>query len=564
MKKGFIYSCLIILVLFSVSLAQDLSNKKTTGNLDEYLSRMSAFGFSGAVIVEKDDQIILRKGYGFANKEKKTPFTTDTPFPVQSISKQFTAASILKLEGQGKLNLEDPITKFIKNVPTDKKEITIHQLLTNTSGVGNNYAGSKIYNREEAVKTILDQPLNNPIGEKMEYSSDGYELLAAIVEIISKQTLSEFIRQNFFIPAGMKTAGFQGEGNFWKEKEVAHAYNSYVDNGSPQFDKPDWDGYGSGDIVVSANDLYKWELSLRENKILSAKLKEKMFTPYSFFMKDWQYGYGWFVIKSDRGTTEYYHGGGDTPRGYTASYTRYPVEKMTIIIFTNTMIDELGFLGAIKDNITKITLGKAIKMPPDFIKSTPSQFEKLEGFYKAVSGEKFVVQYKDDQLMVGALNQEAIDFLTTPDKETKENLKKYSKLTTQFVERITQDKSGTLPLQSEFSELEQQYGKLQNYKLLGTYPVSESRKLSTTYVKLNFKDGSETVRFVRRGDNTPYPLVGNPFPALTPIMMQKENNFVAYYPFLQKKITLRFGIKNDEIKMLWLKSGNQTLSANKL
>jgi CubicO group peptidase (beta-lactamase class C family) len=525
---------------------------------------MSAFGFSGAVIVEKDNQVILRKGYGFANKSKQIPFTADTPFPAQSIAKQFTAASILKLEEQGKLSVNDSISKYLIDVPEDKKTITIHQLLTHTSGFTNDYSGTNIFNREDVITAILKNPLGNPIGEKMSYNNDGFELLAAIFETVSKQNLHQFIRQNFFVPVGMKSTGFQGDGKFWKDGIVAHGYNSYFDNGSPQFIKPDWDGYGSGDIVTSVNDLYKWELSFRKNEILSANIKNKMTTPYSDYRPNWKYGYGWFVIKSDRGTTEYYHGGGDIPGGYTASYTRYPDEKMTIIIFANTMIDELGFLNAVKPDITDIAFGKNVEMPPKFNKAKVLKL-KYEGIYKTNTGEKFVVQSKDNQLMIGALEQKAIDFLTSPNNETKANLKKYNVSTTNFVKQITQEISDDLPFQSNLKDLEKQHGKFQNYELLGTYPVSETRQNSTTYIKLNFTNGTETVRFVRRGDNTPYPLLGNPFPALTPMVPQEGENFTAYYPFLKKSIQIEFKFgKNNIIVGFTLKNRIQTLSAQKL
>lgn len=555
----------LFLAFASTIFAQKSQDKKTAEVLDEFLTRMSAFGFGGAVIIEKNDQIILRKGYGYSDAEKKIPFTADTPYPVNSISKQFTAASILKLAESGKLSLNDSITKFLTDVPDDKKAITIHQLLTHTSGFGDNYAGTNIFNREEAVKKILEPPLANPVGSKMVYSNDGYELLAAIVEIVSGQTLPDFVRQNFFIPAGMKTAGFQGEGEFWKDRPVAHAYNSCVDNGSPQFQKADWDGRGAGDIVVSANDLFKWELSLRKNEILSAGMKQKMFTPYALYPNGWYYGYGWFVIKSERGTTGYYHGGGDIPRGYTSSYNRFPADKTTVIIFSNTMIDETGFLRAVKDEIIDITFGKKIEMPPDFAKIKISDFGKYPGIYQAESGENFVVIEKNNQLMLGATEQKAINFLTSPDEETEQNLEKYNKLSAAFIKKNAKDESAANPLQPNLGNFEKLHGKYKSFEILGTYPVSYAYKVSTTYAKLDFENGADVIRFVRRGDNTPYQLTGNPFPALTPIMPRTEKDFVAFYPLLKKIILLQFESDDrGKIKSLQLIKGDQSLTAVKL
>ncbi len=567
MKKHLFYKAFVTFLFLLLGLTvfgQKSTDENIAKTLEEYLTRMTAFGFGGAVLVEHDGKIIFQKGYGMANVEKQTPFTIDTPYPINSISKQFTALSILRLEEQGKLKVSDPITKFIKEVPEDKKAITIHQLLTHSAGFGDNYAGANISGRDEAVKAILNQPLIYPIGEKMVYSNDGYELLAAIVEIVSGQPLRDFIRQNLFIPAGMKTAGFRGEGNFWKNEEVSHPYNYFVDNGSPQFDKVDWDGYGSGDMVVSIRDLFKWELSLRENKVLSPSIKQKMFSPYTLFRENWHYGYGWFIINSDRGTTEYYHGGGDVPRGFTSSYTRYPSEKMTIIIFTNTMIDEIGFLRVVKDDIDAIAFGKKADLPPSFINPNSLRLQKYAGFYQTATNEKFVVQFKDNQLRIGALDQNAINFLTSPDKTVQEILEKNNKLTTDFIEKVSQSSDQTMPFQTNFKSLEKKYGDYKGYELLGTYSVAPAYKVFTTFIKLKFANGDEVVRFVRRGDNT-YPLMGNPYPALTPVMPQTNENFVGFYPILKKTIQLKFEInKNNEVISLSLDNGNQNLTAKKL
>jgi CubicO group peptidase (beta-lactamase class C family) len=111
--------------------------------LDSYLKSVEAYGFSGALIVEKDGKIVLSKGYGWADRAKNIKNTPDTPFLIASISKQFTAAAILQLEERGKLKTTDAIGKYLKDVPADKSGVTIHQLLTHTWGIGNNNAAGE-------------------------------------------------------------------------------------------------------------------------------------------------------------------------------------------------------------------------------------------------------------------------------------------------------------------------------------------------------------------------------------------------------------------------------------
>lgn len=563
-------SCFSFLLLFNFTIfGQKIAQKETvkgsTGEiLDQYLTRMSGFGFGGAVIVEKNGKVILQKGYGFANQEKRTPFTINTPSSIASISKQFTAAAILKLEGLGKLNLNDSITKFIKDVPEDKKAITVKSLLTHTAGLGDNYSGTNITNRDEAVRAILTQPLVNPVGSKYLYNSDGYDLAGAIVEIVSGKDLRSFIRQNFFEPAGMKTAGFLGESNFWKGSEPAHPYNYYTDNGSPQFDKIDWDGMGSADVIVSAADLYKWELSLRENKILSAEIKQKTFTPYSFIAENRHYGYGWQILKTERGTTEYYHGGSNVPRGFTASYSRYPDERTTIIIFVNTMIDEVGFLRAVKDEVVNITFDKKAEMPPAFINIDPAQLKKYVGVYQTDSDSEFAVQVINDNLMIGAIGQEAIDFLTTPGKELSKKLNNFNWSAKTFIEKTVSDPSSIPTLKTALDSFKQRHGGYRDFKVLGTYPVSTKYKISTSFIKLGYEKGDEIIRLVHNGDNT-YFIAANLYPASTPLKGQKDGSFIAYYPLLQKKIDIRFEVdRNKQISGFKLTNENQTISARKL
>jgi CubicO group peptidase (beta-lactamase class C family) len=224
MKSRFC-SFLLIFFLFSfIQIATAQSVKKgetvqgaTGATLDDYLKRVEAFGFSGALIVEKDGKIILSKGYGWADRAKNVKNTTDTPFMLASVSKQFTAAAILQLEEQGKLKTSHAIGKYLKDVPADKSQMTIHQLLTHTWGVGNNFVAGNENNREKADQKILAQPFEAKPGEKFIYS-EGYALLGAIVEIVSGQSLESYLKQNIFTPAKMTSAGFMGDAAFYKNK----------------------------------------------------------------------------------------------------------------------------------------------------------------------------------------------------------------------------------------------------------------------------------------------------------------------------------------------------------
>ncbi|HEX7401864.1 MAG TPA: serine hydrolase domain-containing protein, partial [candidate division Zixibacteria bacterium] len=154
------------------------AREETATKLDRYLTRITPFGFSGALLVAKDGMIILNQGYGMAIRSENIRNTAETVFSTGSITKQFTAAAIMKLKMGGKLNTSDPIGKFLDGVPKDKSKITIRHLLTHTSGlvqdVGGDYDAAP---RDETVKKILAEPLEFKPGERFEYANVGYTLL---------------------------------------------------------------------------------------------------------------------------------------------------------------------------------------------------------------------------------------------------------------------------------------------------------------------------------------------------------------------------------------------------
>lgn len=162
--------------------------------LDTYLTRATFFGFSGVVAATRDDSILLRKGYGLADRERGVTFTSGTAIDIGSLAKQFTAAAILKLEAQGRCSTTDPIIRFFDRIPEDKRAITIHQLLTHTSGVVRDVSIDG-ESREVVVRQILSMPLRLEPGARFAYSNAGYKLLAAIVEVVSGERFDVFIRR---------------------------------------------------------------------------------------------------------------------------------------------------------------------------------------------------------------------------------------------------------------------------------------------------------------------------------------------------------------------------------
>ncbi|MBN1273553.1 MAG: serine hydrolase [Candidatus Aminicenantes bacterium] len=375
--------------------------------LDVYLSRITPFGFSGALLVAKDGRIILNKGYGMAIRSQNVPNTSGTIFSTGSVTKQFTAAGIMKLEMMGKLKTEDPITKYFENVPGDKKEVTLHHLLTHTSGIidalGPDFVAAP---RDETMRKTLDAPLRFKPGEEFGYSNAGYSMLAAVIEKVSGLSYEEFMHENIFIPAGMKFTGYRLPG--WDKKTVAHWYVGERDNGMPLEKKyPEWHLLGNGGILSTTEDMYRWHLALLEDKILSAEAKKKMFTP---FLND--YGYGWDVLYRDMGLL-IQHDGGST-LGSSSEMRRYIDAGVVTILFCNQSYGRETLMNAVRDKIEALVFGGDVSLPPEVRTADTVKLHKYEGKYPLSSGGSLTVRQEGGKLVVSAQGQDAVTALFAP------------------------------------------------------------------------------------------------------------------------------------------------------
>lgn len=258
----------------------------TWDSLEKRLREEEKAGFSGVVLVVRDEKVVLHEGYGMANKERGIPNTKDTVFAVGSTPIDFTKAAILKMVDLGKFQTSNPITKFLSAVPEDKQSITIEHLMTGQSGLPNFHhipGQDEDYDltwidRETALKRILGKGLLFPPGQGNSHSHSAWGLLSAIVEIVSEMPYKEFLDKYFFKPAGMDRTGLYQDSIGFKEEDVAVGYSPHKVGtiNSPQYWGPtSWLVMGSGGMVSNPGDLYKWIQALRSGKFLSAASLEK-------------------------------------------------------------------------------------------------------------------------------------------------------------------------------------------------------------------------------------------------------------------------------------------------
>ena len=254
----------------------DSSDPLTWETVASELKRAAEDGFAGAVLLTRQGQVFLNKGYGFANREKKIPVTKETVFAIGSAPIDFTHAGILLLKDREKLSLDDPITTYFETVPADKQVITIKHLMTGRSGLPDFHELPSDKNpdhswidRGEAIRRIMNQKLLFQPGSKRRHSHSAWGLLAAIIEIVSGQSYQQFTTENLFKPAGMVDTGFFGDSVPEDRIAVGYGVRSSTPNSPPHWGKTSWLVMGSGGQVSTLMDMYRWEVAMRDGAILA-------------------------------------------------------------------------------------------------------------------------------------------------------------------------------------------------------------------------------------------------------------------------------------------------------
>lgn len=549
-----------VLVSSSVAFASPAAGK-VASEIDDFFSRSATFGFSGSVLVAIHGEVVLSKGYGWADRAKQIPATPQTAFAVASITKTFTAAAIMKLEQAGKLKTSDTIGKFFPSAPPDKAGITIHQLLSHTSGLDDTYAGAGILDRDAAVEKILSQKLIAAPGEKFNYTNDGYNLLAAIIEVVSGKSYPAFVREQLLKPAGMTRTGLWGEKGVWPQNSVAHNYNSETDNGSPVELEDHWGDRGAGDMITTTEDVYRWDRALRGSGILPQEAVRRMTTPYTERRPGMSYGYGWFVITTPRGTTDLYHGGGDTPRGVTAALNRYMDEDIVTIVIVNSMIDELGLLYAVREPLNALLFGGALVYPPT---SNAIAFDasRYAGTYTLSAKDTITVAMERGQLVARGEGQEAIGMLIGYDPDLKQQLLDCSRRIQTALESGQKGVFGSELSEEQWKAVAGEHGNLRSFEMLGTAPVSTEEKVMTTYARLQFADHTEVVRWVWSEDRVVSVLAGSPSPVVMPLAPVVKDRFVTYHLLMKTGALVTFTV-DDSGTAMSLKSDYGSVDALK-
>jgi len=333
-----------VLLFFTVStLAQTkspIASKLLTEKVDAFVrEKMSANRIPGlSLAVVRDGKIVYSKGYGMANLELSTPTTEKTALAIYSITKTFTGVATMMLVEEGKVSLEDPISKHLPNLPTAWSQVTVRHLLSHTSGIhdfceipNNPCERTGGYTQAEVIKLMADYPLDFPSGERWEYNNMGFYLLGMLIEKVSGKTYGQFLQERIFALLDMRDTRFENH-----EELISNRANGYTwQNGSyrnavrisPTL------SFSVAGLVSTVLDLAKYDAALYTEKLLKKSTLEQMWTKTKLNngqVVDNGLGFG---MTPFRGHRRVGHSGGAP--GFATTITRLVDDKITVIILTN-------------------------------------------------------------------------------------------------------------------------------------------------------------------------------------------------------------------------------------
>jgi CubicO group peptidase (beta-lactamase class C family)/Flp pilus assembly protein TadD len=371
-------SLLCVTILSLLVFSNPIFSQSVVKTIDEYLMNMNKIGrFNGSVLVAEKDNVVLKKGYGYANVELKVPNQPDSRFDIGSISKQFTTVLVFQLIEEGWLDLEGMLTDYLPDYRADTgRQIKIDHLLQHTSGLPcylRDYQRQpeddfrlpfpewKRFQRDRFIEEYLSEDLQFEPGSRFRYSNTNFFLLYVIIEKVTGKSLEQNLKEKIFDPLGMKNSGLIDDYVIIENR--ASGYNKtpigYL-NAKYTYDP---NTYGAGSIFSTVEDIFIWNRALRSADLLPEKWMKKMFTPY---MSEGQYvkhaysvDYYRMRVQNSPEPVEYTSFNGACP-GYISDAFTFPATDHTVIIFDNT---EQFNHNRMASDIFKILQGMPYQMP---------------------------------------------------------------------------------------------------------------------------------------------------------------------------------------------------------
>lgn len=364
---------------------------------DDILSEQFKEGEPGAaVLVARNGEIIYKKAFGITNMELNVPMQPEHVFRIGSITKQFTAVAILQLMEQGRLTLQDEITRFIPDYPVHGNKITIEHLLTHTSGI-RNYSdirdtlqrGKLDFSPAEMINLFRNEPLRFAPGTKWEYSNSGYFLLGYIIEKITGKTFGEYMEENIFKPLGLTNTYYSNNARIIKNRADGYTANERGFENAPYLSPTQ--PYSAGSIESTVEDLLKWNRAVHSLKLLSRETLAKALTRFKLADgRETNYGYGWrsgYI----QGSPSLWHGG--LINGFISMAMYLPEEEVFVAVFSNCDCNSPEDITA---KLAALAIGKPYESKAIIVEKDILQ--EYTGVYENSNGRLLIISLNDSIL----------------------------------------------------------------------------------------------------------------------------------------------------------------------
>jgi len=404
MKK--IFLVLIAFIFKTATYSQSLAD-----TLDHYFSESEkAQIFNGSVKIVRNGKILLDKGYGYSNVEKKSPNNANTIFQIGSVTKQFTSTVILKLAEQGKLSVSDKLNKYFPGF-TNADKITIENLLTHTSGIYNytndtafmQHDVEKAFNEQKLLDMIKDKPPGFEPGSKFSYSNSGYLLLGYIIEKVTGKKYEQVVREQIFVPLDMRNSGF--DFTHLSNENKATGYNS-LNPPSKSLIVDSSVSFSAGAIYSTVEDMYKWNQAVARGNTLKAASLQNAFTPRLS-----KYGLGWGIDSLERKRLISHNGG---IHGFLSSNSIIPEDSISITILSNSGSAKMG---RVQKDVYAILYSKPYKLPElnKEVAVDTTILKHYVGVYELSPAFKITISLVNGALKAQATNQQQVDLFAKSD-----------------------------------------------------------------------------------------------------------------------------------------------------
>jgi CubicO group peptidase (beta-lactamase class C family) len=531
----------------------DIDARKIAASIDEFLSRLTPFGFSGAALLAHGDEVLLEKGYGLADRANGIPNTPETVFCLGSVTKIFTAVAVMKLVEAGALSLESRLGELIDGIPQDKAGITLQHLLTHSAGLvnytGEDYAPDGV---EHMLEKVFHTPLAFEPGSQYAYSNAGFSLLAAIIEGAAGKPYEDYLYEQLLGPAGMEATGYVRPD--WSGRTIARWYTGPADHGHAlEKPYPYWNILGNGEMLSTLGDMYRWHRALLSGNLLDRATQDRMHQAYLR-----EQGLGWRVAETDYGLLVEHNGASDL--GASALFRRYLDADLVLVLFCNQAYGDLPMVVPLQDKLERILAGEEIELPSADVPQPPqADMDELAGTYGLPGGGQFRAEPAGTHLLLTAEGQAAINRLAFPDlpADAHDALnRKHEQVFRAFLDGDKEPLEDFMAnaakrmdgvsrmLKVGLAEAQEGYGAMTDLRVAGTVPSSFAPGALDTIISLTFERGSAGFLSINRdGQNIGIAFLEVAQPWALPCV-PFAGGLVGYH--LPLEITIEIAVERDE------------------